>query len=301
MKKLIYAFLSLTIVFALVVLYGCEKDNGTHENGTISLYLTDAPIDAENVTGVYITITGIEYNVSSDNWEFFEEFEGPDTFNLLDLTGGETALLGNFNAGSGKYTGLRFHLDAPVSGEQPSSNPGCYLEFSDETTTPLFVPSGGQTGYKAVGEFSVPINGTVNVTADFDTRKSVVKASVSGMYILKPTIRIIVENEAGIISGNITNLPDSGDIIIYAYEDTVYTESEAADPEPENSRFPNAITSAKVQENGNYDLPFLAVGIYDLVVVLIVDGEFQEVPGIVEDVQVESGATTTQDIDLDSL
>ena len=80
-------------------------------------------------------------------------------------------------------------LDIPEIGPPPTS-PGCYIEFAGNTTEPLFVPSGGQTGYKAIGHFEVSVNGTVEVTADFDVRKAVVVAGSS--YILKPTIKLIV-------------------------------------------------------------------------------------------------------------
>ena len=72
------------------------------------------------------------------------------------------------------------------------TNPGCYIEFADNSTEPLFVPSGGETGYKAVGQFEVPVNGTVEVTADFDVREAVVVAG--SRYILKPTIKLIVND-----------------------------------------------------------------------------------------------------------
>jgi hypothetical protein len=88
------------------------------------------------------------------------------------------------------------------------SNPGCYLEFEDGSTENLYVSSGAQTGYKTVGSFTVPINGSVDVTADFDVRKSVVEAGVTGMYLLKPTIRLVVENQAGQIAGSVSNIPE---------------------------------------------------------------------------------------------
>jgi hypothetical protein len=158
------------------------------ETGTLKLYLSDAPLDAENVTGVYITINEIQYHLD-DQWITCEEFAGKQTYDLLELTGGNVALLGEFTLPAGNYTQIRFMLDIPENGAHPA-NPGCYIEFADDSTEPLFVPSGGQTGYKAIGHFEVTPNGTVVVTADFDVRKAVVVAGSS--YILKPTIKLIV-------------------------------------------------------------------------------------------------------------
>ena len=158
--------------------------------GTLKLYLSDAPMDAENVTGVYITIEEIQCHRDS-RWITCEEFEGHKVYNLLELTGGNCALLGEFTLPAGKYTQIRFMLDIPEKGSRPTS-PGCYIKFADNSTEPLFVPSGGETGYKAIGQFEVPVNGSVDVTADFDVRKAVVVAGSS--YNLKPTIKLIVND-----------------------------------------------------------------------------------------------------------
>jgi hypothetical protein len=156
--------------------------------GTLKLYLCDAPLDAENVTGVYITINEIQYHLDGQ-WITCEEFVGPQTYNLLELTGGNSALLGELTLPAGNYAQIRFILDIPDKGSHPA-NPGCYIEFADNSTEPLFTPSAGETGYKAIGQFEVTANGTVVVTADFDARKAVVVAGSS--YILKPTIKLIV-------------------------------------------------------------------------------------------------------------
>jgi len=158
--------------------------------GTLKLYLSDAPMDAENVTGVYITIEEIQCH-RDGQWIICEEFEGPKAYNLLELTGGNFALLGEFTLPAGNYTQIRFILDIPQKGSHPTS-PGCYIKFADNSTEPLFVPSGGETGYKAIGYFEVPVNGSVDVTADFDVHKAVVVAGSS--YILKPTIKLIVND-----------------------------------------------------------------------------------------------------------
>ncbi len=277
---------------------GCEKDNN---KGTLKLSITDAPIDSENVTGVFISITDIQYHVSGNNFASFSDFEGPKKFNLLDLTRGATELLGNLEMEPGTHTQLRFILDAPVYGTGNPMNPGCYIGFEDGTTQPLFVPSGFQTGFKGVGTFTVPVNGTVEVTADFDVRKSVVEAGVSGMYILKPTIRLVVDNQAGKIVGGVTNIPEGKGIIIFAYEEGAYTANEANEPPLETPRFPNAISSDMVDDAGNYHIDFLAPKTYDLILVALENGEFDQVLGTVEDVVVESKKTTSQSIDINNL
>jgi hypothetical protein len=164
-----------------------ETGTGT---GILKLYLSDAPIDTENVTAVNITIDEIQYHLDGE-WITCEGFEGPKTYNLLELTEGNSALLGELTLPAGNYTQIRFMLDIADKGSPPPS-PGCFIEFADNSTAPLFVPSGGETGYKAIGQFEVPVNGTVEVTADFDVRKAVVVAHY--FYILQPTIKLIVND-----------------------------------------------------------------------------------------------------------
>jgi hypothetical protein len=294
MKKIL---LSLAIILGMLAASGVScgeaPETGT---GTLELYLTDAPIDAENVTGVYITINEIQYHID-DQWITCEEFEGPEIYNLLELTGGNFTLLGDLVLPGGHYNQIRFMLDIPEIGPDPA-NPGCYIKFTDNSTESLFVPSGNETGYKATGQFEVPINGNVAVTADFDVRKAVV---VADFYILKPTIRLVVNNEAGRISGSIANNSTYTDIIVFAYEDGSWAATEDDEPVYPASRFPNAVNSGKMCEEGDYTIPLLAAGTYDLVVAGYNGADFEEVLGFISDVVVESKHATHQNIDTDAL
>lgn len=296
MKKLMIVLLAIALTTFFT---SCDKETGS---GILKLSLTDAPIDGADVTGVFITINEIQVHTPANGWVTMEDFEGPETFNLLDLTRGESEFLGSLQLEGGKYTQIRFLLDAPERGAGKPVNPGCYIEFTDESTEPLFVPSGSQSGFKAVGAFTVPVNGTVEITADFDVRKSVHQTGAgSQRYILRPVIRLIVENQAGAIRGNVTNIPDETGIVIYAYEAGAYTAEEAADPVGEEVRFPGAVSSDMVCELGVYKIAFLAEGNYDLIVTSFKGDEFGEVLGIIENVAVESRKTTNQDIDLSLL
>lgn len=277
---------------------GCEeKDSG--QTGVLNLSLTDAPIDQPNIKGVHITFQGLEYHKQDNSWATFEDWGEPKSFDLMNLTDGVSTLLGNFEMNAGQYNQLRFTLDAPVRGEGTPESPGCYVEFDDGTTAPLYVPSAENAGFKLTGAFQVPSNGTVELTADFDARKSVTVSSTGEVYILRPAVRLITNNQAGEIAGGISGFPtDGSDIIVYAYGNDTYTAEEAAEPAAEETRFPNAVTSDMVNDQQSYHLYYLAPMTYDLVVVSSLDGTFQEVEKIIEDVVVESKETTPQSIDL---
>jgi hypothetical protein len=296
MKRIILGVVVVLVLAGLGV--GCGTSGQISGTGTLELYLSDSPIDAENVTGVYITINEIQYHMD-DQWITCEEFVGPKTYNLLELTNGNSSLLGDLVLPGGHYNQIRFMLDIPEMGHFPA-NPGCYIEFSDNSTEPLFVPSTGNgTGYKAVGEFTVPINGAVEVTADFDVRKAVVLAD--SHYILWPTIRLVVNNEAGRISGLITNNSTYPDITVFAYGNGTWTDAEDDEPIGLESRFPNAVNSGKMCDDGHYTIPYLAAGTYDLVIAGYDGADFGEVLGFISDVVVESNHTTIENIDTDAL
>jgi hypothetical protein len=270
-------------LFAALIIASCSQVGDT---GTVSLALTDAPIvDAADVEGVYIKIDSIAYNVDN-TWVNADDFEGPQTFNLLELNNGNVTPLANTILPSGTITQIRFVLGTGIRGMNASS--GCYLaldpdgtadgDSSDDVHEPLFLPSGSQTGYKANGPFDVPVNGTVEITADFDVRKSVVytgnRETGIGTYLLKPTIRLVVNDQAGSISGDF--MPDTAgtfnSYVIFAYESGTYTSSEETAEDDESPAFANAVSSTSpIDTNGDevpdtYTLAFLAPISYDLII-----------------------------------
>ena len=302
---------------AIIGLSGCSIFNS---NGTLTLSLTDSPIDDPTVTGVWITIQSIEVNLNEE-WQTLDDYVPTgDAINLLELTGGISAVLGSqLQLPAGQYNQIRFMLEVAETGDAAPTTPGSYITFdvdltdddatapyADDTIEPLFTPSGGQSGYKAVGEFSVPVNGTVAITADFDVRKAVVETGGSGgnsHYILKPTIRLVVDGEAGRITGTVdmTDAPvGSSSLVVLAYEDGDYTAGEATldVSDSEASLFPGAVSSAIPDDSDTYILAFIAAGTYDLAVAALdADGELVAVWGVIENVVVANGATTTQQVD----
>ena len=290
-------------VFSLVVLlsfFSCGSGS-SEVNGTLSLSLTDAPlVDEDNVTGVYISITGIEYHTQG-GWKTMGDFNTSiNPINLLQWQDGKSISLGDFQLPAGKYTQMRFMLDAAEENEKPKSNTGCFIGFDNDTNQTLYVPSGSQTGYKAIGNYDVPVNGEVNMTADFDVRKSIVKSGDGSYYKLKPTIKLVVTNEAGSIKGTVSNLEINSTYVVYAYEyenaTSTWDEDETNDPDPSDAadiRFQNATSSTIVKDGGAYTLAFLAAGTYDLVIAKYNSSGDYVTSYIRTGVNVESSVVTT--------
>jgi len=289
LSKIVLLFASFLIVFGFS---GCGGSDDSTQTGTMSLNLTDAPlIDELNVTGVYITVSGVEYHMDG-KWQTMEEFNtSVNPINLLEWQDGESIALGDFQLPAGKYTQMRFMLDAQEETGPVKSNAGCFIEFDGDTNETLYVASGSQTGYKAVGNFKVPVDGRVSVTADFDVRKSIV-ASGNGAYKLKPTIKLVVTSETGVIKDSVVgNLTDEYTYVVYAYE---YEGGQSTWIEDEtNTEFPNATTSSLVKDDGTYQLSFLEAGSYDLIVATYdVNGDYSGYD-IETGIPVENGEITS--------
>ncbi|WP_345974911.1 DUF4382 domain-containing protein [Sulfurimonas sp. HSL3-7] len=294
-------FAAVAGTLAVFMFFNCGgSGSNSIGTGTLSLRLADAPlIDDGSVTGVYITITGIEYHTSDGSWKTMDEFNtSVNPINLLEWQDGKSISLGDFQLPAGKYTQMRFMLDAAEEQKRPKSNTGCFIEINDVNET-LYVPSGSQTGYKAVGNYEVPRNGTVVMTADFNVRKSIVSSGDGSYYKLKPTIKLVVTNEAGTIKGTLGNLDTNSSYVVYAYEyvegSSTWNDEEANEPAPEEVRFANAVTSSQVKDGGAYMLTFLAAGTYDLIVAKYDGNGDYETYYIQTEITVESAETTTFD------
>jgi hypothetical protein len=200
----------------LALLGGCSTDSGTGAPGLgrVNIRLTDAPGDFEQVN---LVITGVSIHrgdETSGAWETMQ-FETA-TFDLLELRNGVFTNLATALVPAGQYTQVRLLL-----GE--GSN-----VVVDGVTHPLKVPSGMQSGYKIIGDFEVPSGGQVDLTLDFDAARSIVVTG-SDNYLLKPTVRMIVN--AVVTTGQIIGrvLPAGVSVAIYAIQGTDTLQTTAPD------------------------------------------------------------------------
>ena len=157
--------------------------------GTLSVGLTDAPacgFDAVNVTVTKVRVNKSSTAGESDGGWTDITLASPKKINLLNLTNGVLENLGQASLEAGQYTQLRLVLDANASGTANT------VVLSGTTAEkPLETPSAAQSGLKLVGVMNVEAGQKSDVVIDFDACKSVVKRGNTGVYALKPVLKML--------------------------------------------------------------------------------------------------------------
>ncbi|MEE4254231.1 MAG: DUF4382 domain-containing protein, partial [Desulfuromusa sp.] len=124
------------------------------------------------------------------------------------LVNGVTEPLGESKLPAGDYTQMRLIIGASAdNGSNLNGNPhphANYLLMADNSTNELKIPSGPQTGIKLVNGFTINQDQTTELLLDFDAKRSVVKAGKSGLYLLKPTIKVLNVADHTSVQGKVT-------------------------------------------------------------------------------------------------
>lgn len=189
------------LVAGSVMMVACgDKEGGAAK---IQVVMVDAPAEYD---AVLIDVQEVQVNTSSDEengWESLEEAE-PGIYNLLELTNGEEAFLGEIELPEGRLGQVRLIL-----GDQNELVIG-------EDTLELTVPSGSQSGLKVNINADIVEGVAYKLILDFDAGRSVVKRGNSGAYNLKPVIRAQMDAQTGAIEGAVS--PAGADVIVYAIQ-----------------------------------------------------------------------------------
>ncbi|MBT32978.1 MAG: hypothetical protein CMO01_25245 [Thalassobius sp.] len=256
-----FRILKATLLCTISLLFFASCDDENDQNAKIQVSLIDAPADYE---AVWIDIEDVQINVNDDEddesgWQSLEGSE-LGVYDLLTLTNGEEAFLGEIELPAGKISQIRLIL-----------GDGNELTI-DGSNVDLKVPSGSQSGLKLNIHQEVEGGITYKLVIDFDAAKSIVKAGNSGNYNLKPVIRAKMEALTGAISGVVD--PADVNTVVYGImnSDSVST-------------YPN--------ENGEYLLRALEAGTYTVVAVPTEESGYETIS--VENVTVSTGEITTID------
>lgn len=185
MKRSIRLFTVSALAAGIAACGGGSSDSAS--TGSVSVGLTDAPVD--NAQEVNVEVEALVLQHSGGERNRFE-FDTAEPVNLLELTGGTVmTLLEDEIVEAGEYSWMRLELG---NGNTIVIDGGIY-----DLTTPS--ARGVQTS-----SFVVPAGGEIDLTIDFDVRKSVVNPQNDPeSYKLKPVIRLVDNTDVGEISGTV--------------------------------------------------------------------------------------------------
>lgn len=250
----------------------CEdstNDPDPTSSGTLKVSITDSPIDSPDVKAVFVTVTEIKVDGKT-----FEGFKGPKTVNLLELQNGNSLNLGDGNFNAGTFNKISLVLD--YEKDQSGAAPGCYVQKADNTKQKLQLTGSTQNSIDlTTKEFLVKEGTTTDIVLDFDLRKAV-KSETSGSQTtysfvsygeLQSSIRLVERTSAGNIAGKIDNYNANtmGNVVVYVYKKGTFNQSTETQGQGDGKiQFKNAITSTKIDANGNFKAAFLEQGDYEV-------------------------------------
>ena len=261
--------LIVTSVIAFAMLFvQCSKVNETKdEKGQIMVKMTDAPSDDANIEGTFVTIADVK--IDGKSVEGFAK----QTIEISAYQNGETKLILNEEVSAKSYSAISLVLDYETDASGVS--PGCYILTSDTEKHNLSASAETQTEITVSKPFIVEANSETSLVVDLDIRKAVVRendTSTGSEYRfvtqaeLESAVRVFSEDNTGKISGNVNMLfTTENDRYVFIYhkgEFNILSESQGQGAS--NILFAKAVTSAKVNADGTYNLSFLEAGDYEI-------------------------------------
>ncbi|HEY9169658.1 MAG TPA: DUF4382 domain-containing protein [Lutibacter sp.] len=248
MLKKIY-FVAIAAMVGMLGFQSCNNDDDSSNTARIQLKLVDAPGDYLEVN---VVIKDIQYNNSESEtgWASFGKPEDyPIHVDLTTLIAGNSLLLADQIIPSGMLKQIRLVL-----------GDGNTLKIEGQADMmALNTPSAMQSGLKLKMNTTLEPGFSYTFILDWDVQKSVVMAGNSGMYNLKPVIRVNAEVNSGAIAGNLTGevlidgLSVFNPIVNASIE--VYTDTEVY------------ITQTNTNAEGDFLIQGLAAGNYKLKIV----------------------------------
>ncbi|KPK96200.1 hypothetical protein AMJ80_01300 [bacterium SM23_31] len=221
------------LIIAVSILINCSSDSTTSpesvEPGVLTISITDSYAD---ISSLLVNIS--EIAIHKDNeWIIIDSID--HSADLIQYNSGDVFELFSEHLESGHYNQIRLMIEESE------------IIYKDETY-PVMIPSSWQTGLKLVNAFDVSEEVETSLVLDFDVLRAVHITGPPGnlQFVMRPTIRVIEEDETGRITGEVTNLDTTAVAYAFSEGDTV-----AASP---------------VQQSGIFVLAFLPEGTYSVLV-----------------------------------
>lgn len=249
---------------SLVALSSCGKDDiNSSTQGNVQVEITDGPIDNAEVKSVFVTIAEVKIDGKT-----FSGFTGKKTIDVKTLTQGNTQILGLGSIDVGAHQSLTLVLDN--SKDASGNAPGCYVETVNGTKHALSTAATQEI--TIAKNFVIESAKTTTLVLDFDLRKAVAyqdgsstdKYDFVATADLNASVRAVVKDQTGTIKGTYNSAAVTSDkVIVYAYKKGTYnkaTESQSTS----GVDFKNAVSSATVDSNGQFNISFMESSDYEL-------------------------------------
>lgn len=184
-------YLFLFFAAALIGCGGGSDDPDPLQTGTLSVGITDAPID--EVFEVVVAVTGVTakpQNGPQISWSF----DPARQIRLLDLTGGvNESLIVNEPVPAGAYNWIRFDVDEANS----------YVRLTESGgQIPLRVPS---DRLRFVSGFTITVNQLTSFMVDWDVRKGLTDPVGQLSVTLRPAFRVTDMTAYAAIGGTVAD------------------------------------------------------------------------------------------------
>lgn len=212
LKNLRNTIITFVAIISLAFIQSCNNDS-TDNAVRVQLVLVDAPGDYLEVN---VEIIDIQYNSSDseDGWMSFTSESGyPINVDLTELIAGNSLLLTDQIIPSGMLKQIRLVL---------SDNNTLMIE-GVEGLIPLDTPSAQQSGLKLNLNEELEDGFSYTFILDWNVQESVVEAGASGMFNLKPVIKVTAEVNSGSISGKVIEIIEEVETAIEDVTIMVYT------------------------------------------------------------------------------
>lgn len=196
-------FSTLTASAILLGLTACGGGGSDAGTGRFTLSVTDAPVD--DASGVVVQFSGVAFKRAGAQSETVQNLTpSPRQLDLLQYQEGRAALLlDGVTLPAGDYEWIRLIID-----NEPNVRDSYLVRRTGEECE-LRVPSGAESGLKLNRGFTLPADGSVALTIDFDLRKSIHAppgqrgsgVDCTQAYLMRPTLRIVEDANVGAIAG----------------------------------------------------------------------------------------------------
>lgn len=187
----------LTALTLAALLSACGTDSSSSGDGgsssgggsSLSLRLTDAAFD--DAARVDITFVEVKLRKASGGWVSIP-VNPAQKIELASLQGTKTAgLLLDVDVDADDYDELRLIVDtAPMANS---------IELTSGGVNNLMIPSGGSSGLKIKGDFTVSDTRPTSLVVDVDLRQSIITAGPN--FIMSPVLRLINGDNFGHVRG----------------------------------------------------------------------------------------------------